>query len=204
MMAAVIRALRVWREQGVADFALVLGARRAAMAAYRRLLEHQPENGYARMVLGNLLAEQGEPAAAAEQFRRVLESDECNADAWFNLGFLAEQGGALDEAERCMRRALALAPRLDRAWYGLGLVLVRRGRLDEAAPAFQRNIELQPFSPYGYCQLARVWRRLGSDERAWRVQRQLARFEPAHAGTLAAELGGAGPADALGPSSGPV
>ena len=63
MMAAVIRALRVWREQGVADFALVLGARRAAMAAYRRL----------RQTLSVTLGIQ--PSLQSEQLFKALRSD---------------------------------------------------------------------------------------------------------------------------------
>jgi tetratricopeptide (TPR) repeat protein len=193
-MTSLSRILSVWWQNRVANVALLFGRRAAAETAYRRILAVAPGDLFARMVLGNLLAERGDEAGAAEQFLSVVERDDRQADAWFNLGFLYEKRPDIEQAERCFRKAVALKPGLDRAWYGLGLVLITQGRLEEATTALKKNVKLQPFSPYGYYQLAMTWLNLGRSDEAWKVQRELERFEPKYARTLARDLEQARPA----------
>lgn len=187
-MDAFGRFVRVWWQNRVANLALLFGRKRAAEQAYWRIIALAPDNNFARMVLGNLLAERGDEAGAAEQFLSVVERDERQADAWFNLGFLYEKRHEPERAERCLRKAVELKPGLDRAWYGLGLVLITQGRLEEATAALKKNVKLQPFSPYGYYQLAMTWVNLGKSDEAWKVQRELEKFEPKYARTLARDL----------------
>ena len=61
-------------------------------------------------------------------------------------------------------------------------------------PALQRNTELQPMSPFGWYQLAHAYVRLGDADRARRIIRRLAQFEPQVARQLERETGLA-PAD---------
>jgi len=110
--------------------------------------------------------------------RESLEMNPAQPAVWFNLGFMQQQGGDHAAALASFERALALDDKLDRAYYGRALSLIKLGRLEEAVAPLKRNTQLQPMSPYGWYQLAHVYHRLGQDERAIKVIRKLAEFEP--------------------------
>ena len=121
------RVVTKWWLKRRANWALLLNRRQQAIAALRQMLHVDPRDVYARSVIGNLYAQQGEQAAAINEFRELVAIHPEHADSWFNLGFLHDQRDELNDAERSFRRALELNPALDRAWYGLGLVLIREG-----------------------------------------------------------------------------
>jgi tetratricopeptide (TPR) repeat protein len=182
------RKLRLWWLQRRANAAILFKRVPEAVRAYREMLEVDPRNQMAGLMLGNLLAEAGDREAAVTQLEQLTAAHPSFADAWFNLGYLHDQADRLTDAERCFRRAVELRPSLDRAWYGLGLVLIRGGRLTEAVDALKQTIKLQPFSPYGYYQLGLTYHHLGRSEDAWRVHKQLTEFEPKFSATLKRDL----------------
>ncbi|MGE5713041.1 MAG: tetratricopeptide repeat protein [Betaproteobacteria bacterium] len=187
-MNLLARTLKLWWLQRRANAALLFKRTPEAVRAYREMLEIDPRNEMAGLMLGNLLAESGDRAGAVAQLEQFTAAKPSCADAWFNLGFLHDQEDRLADAERCFRRAVELRPSLDRAWYGLGLVLIRDGRLTEAVDALKQTIKLQPFSPYGYYQLGLTYHHLGRSEDAWRVHKQLTEFEPKFSATLKRDL----------------
>ena len=177
-----------WSLKRRANFALLINRAPQAIRVMREILRIDPADVYARSVLGNLYAKQGDPSLAINEFSQLVAFHPDHADSWFNLGFLHDQRDELADAERCFRRAVELSPGLDRAWYGLGLVLIREGRLQEAIVTLQRNIKLQPFSPYGYYQLGMTYHHLGRAKEAWKVYEKLSQFEPKYAATLKRDL----------------
>jgi tetratricopeptide (TPR) repeat protein len=200
-MNAIARRLAVWWLHRRANTALIFKRTGQAIEAYREMVAVDPRNDFARLMLGNLLADRGDHAAAVAVLQEMTQRSPDNADAWFNLGFLHDKADALADAERCFRRAVQLNPKLDRAWYGLGLVLIRDGRLEEAVDALKRNVKLQPFSPYGYYQLGMTYHHLGRSEEAWKVHEQLAGFEPKFSATLKRDLERTPPRAAAGPKN---
>lgn len=187
-MGRVRRLLGRWWLRQVGMVAVLLGRKRAALDAYRRILELDPGNVNALATVGNMLAESHDADGAMACFRHILEDHEDHADTWFNLGYLHEKRDELAEAERCFRQAVALKPSLDRAWYGLGLVLIRENRLGDAAHALKRNTQLQPFNPYGWYQLGMTYHHLGRPAEARRIYLELRKFEPGYAATLKRDL----------------
>jgi tetratricopeptide (TPR) repeat protein len=187
-MTWLVRTLRLWWLQLRANAALMFKRTPDAVRAYREMLEVDPRNESAGLMLGSLLVESGDRAGAVAQLELLTATHPAHADAWFNLGFLHDQADRLADAERCFRRAVELRPSIDRAWYGLGLVLIRDGRLTEAVDALKQTIKLQPFSPYGYYQLGLTYHHLGRTEDAWRVHKQLTGFEPKFSATLKRDL----------------
>lgn len=177
-----------WWLKRRANFALLINRSPQAIVALRAILRVDPADVYARSVLGNLYAKQGDSSSAISEFAELVAFHPEHADSWFNLGFLHDQRDELADAERCFRRAVELSPGLDRAWYGLGLVLIRENRLQEAIVTLQRNIKLQPFSPYGYYQLGMTYHHLGRSKEAWKVYDKLSQFEPKYAATLKRDL----------------
>jgi tetratricopeptide (TPR) repeat protein len=182
------RRLAVWWLHRRANTALIFKRPEQAIQAYREMAAVDPDNEFARIMLGNLLADGGDLDGAAVELERLVQKNPTNADAWFNLGFLHDKADRLADAERCFRRSVELKKSLDRAWYGLALVLIRDGRLHEAVEALKQNIKLQPFNPYGYYQLGMTYHHLGLDEEAWKVHAKLAGFEPKFSATLKRDL----------------
>jgi tetratricopeptide (TPR) repeat protein len=180
--------LKVWWLNRRANTALIFKRTDTAVEAYRAMLKVDPSCDYARIMLGNLLSEAGDPARATAELERLTQVNPANADGWFNLGFLHDRAGRLADAERCFRRAVELNPALDLAWYGLALVLIREGRLEEALDALKHNVKLQPFNPYGYYQLGMTFHHLGRSDEAWKVHEQLSGFEPRFSVTLKRDL----------------
>jgi tetratricopeptide (TPR) repeat protein len=187
-VSALLRAITVWWLHRRANAALIFKRLPVAIDSYREMLAIAPDNEFAALMLGNLLADAGDRRGAREVLERLLSIRPESADGWFNLGFLHDKADELADAERCFRRAVQLKPSLDRAWYGLGLVLIRAGRLEEAIDALKQNIKLQPFSPYGYYQLGMTYHHLGRSAEAWKVHEQLAAFEPKFSATLKRDL----------------
>jgi tetratricopeptide (TPR) repeat protein len=187
-MSAIGNKLAIWWLNRRANAALIFKRNAQAIDAYREMLAVDPGYEFARIMLGNLLAEAGDHAGAARELQRLVELNPDHADGWFNLGFLHDKADDIAQAERCFRRAVQLKPSLDRAWYGLGLVLIRDGRLEEAVDALKQNVKLQPFNPYGYYQLGMTYHHLGRDAEAWKVHEQLTGFEPKFSATLKRDL----------------
>lgn len=187
-MSSITNAVALWWLNRRANAALIFKRPAQAIEAYREMLAVDPTYHYARIMLGNLLAETGDLEGAQRELERLTQASPDNADGWFNLGFLHDKADRLGDAERCFRRAVQLKPSLDRAWYGLGLVLIRDGRLEEAVDALKRNIKLQPFNPFGYYQLGMTYHHLGRSDEAWKVYEQLKGFEPKFSATLKRDI----------------
>jgi tetratricopeptide (TPR) repeat protein len=187
-MTTLVGKLTLWWLNRRANAALIFKRREQAIEAYREMIAVDPSYDFARLMLGNLLAEAGDAAGAVSELERLVQRSPKHADGWFNLGFLHDKADNLAEAERCFGRAVQLKPTLDRAWYGLGLVLIREGRLEEAVEALKQNVKVQPFNPYGYYQLGMTYHHLGRSDEAWKVHKQLSGFEPKFSATLKRDL----------------
>jgi tetratricopeptide (TPR) repeat protein len=97
-----------------------------ARAAYEQCLALEPGLVDARVNLGRLLQEQGEPALAEEQYRAVLTTGEHGLAA-YNLAVLLEDQDRITDAMRMYGRAIAADPSLAEAHYNLARLYERRG-----------------------------------------------------------------------------
>jgi tetratricopeptide (TPR) repeat protein len=103
-----------------------------AEAAYRRALAIDPEHGGARLNLGRLLHERGDPRGAELHYRQATASSEHRALAAFNLGVALEDQGLLDEALFAYARALEADRALADAHFNASRLLERIGRREDA------------------------------------------------------------------------
>jgi tetratricopeptide (TPR) repeat protein len=90
-----------------------------AKAAYRRVLEHDPDVGPAHINLGRLEHESGNYAAAEKHYLAALTLSPDEPTTLFNLALLAEDRGEQRLAIRRYHRALVSAPGLADAHHRL-------------------------------------------------------------------------------------
>src|SRR5204863_8384727 len=83
-----------------------------ARDAYRRALELDPGHAGARINLGRLLHDAGEPEAALKQYRHALVTSPDNGTAAFNLGVALEDLGRTEEAIEAYELAVRADPSL--------------------------------------------------------------------------------------------
>lgn len=111
----------------------------AAMAAYRRALELEPEHADAWINLGRLLHEARRLEEAEGCYRRVLQISPGSSVAHFNLGVVSEDRGNPEAAIEAYRQAVECEPGLKEAHFNLA-------RLYEQAGA--TRLALQHLSTY--------------------------------------------------------
>jgi tetratricopeptide (TPR) repeat protein len=103
-----------------------------ARAAYRRVLEREPEFADAHVNLGRLLHECGDVYAALVHYRAALSIRPSDATAAFNAGVALEDLGANADAITAYRRAIDCDPRNPDAHYNLARLLEQSGKPDLA------------------------------------------------------------------------
>ena len=134
---------------------------RAAEAEYRRAAELAPDDGNAKLNLGNQLAIHGELEQAIDLTRQALVTDPLRA-GWYDA--LASYFLALDrfdEAEKAIRRAIELQPGAAVHHYTLTIIETHRGHAQAALEA----AEQEPPGAFQDVALA-VAAQIGSDRNA--------------------------------------
>jgi tetratricopeptide (TPR) repeat protein len=116
--------------------------------AAQRLNADRPE---ARVNLGNLYAQQGQPGPAEAEYLAASKLDPAFVPTYPMLAQLYARQGRDRDGERVVRDALARLSDDAELHLTLGLNLVRQHRATEAIPEFARAAELDPTNPrYAY------------------------------------------------------
>jgi predicted O-linked N-acetylglucosamine transferase (SPINDLY family) len=115
-----------------------------AIAAYRGVLDLQPDFARARYLLGLLLRDRGDRTDAVEELTLAVRAAPGFVDARAALANLLREAGRFDEAIALCHEGLGGGPRAVALWRALGLCELARGRGSEARTAFDRALLLQP------------------------------------------------------------
>lgn len=144
-----------WAEVG--DYLVKQGRLPAAVSAFNRALERDPDLAEAHSGMGYALAQQGQLEQAADHLRRAIEAAPASYNAHNLLGHILTRQGRLEEAVKHCRRATELKPDFAQAHYNWGEALVALGRFDEAGEQFGRAQQLSAGEPELYLGVAAIW-----------------------------------------------
>lgn len=120
----------------------------AAIAAYRKALEVDPDHVPSLINLGNVHYELGDFGRAREMYARAAAVDAENPRTHFNLGNASDEVGDLLGALRAYRRAIALWPGYADAHFNFALVAEKLDSWDLARRHWRRFLELEPRSEW--------------------------------------------------------
>lgn len=113
-------------------------------AAFRHVLELDPNNLEALRGLGNVYFDRDEYDRATEYYRAYLKQRPDDASVRTDLGTMLLYGGRLDEAVREYQAVVEREPGFYQAHFNLGIALLRRGDPEGARKAFEKARETAP------------------------------------------------------------
>jgi tetratricopeptide (TPR) repeat protein len=125
----------------------------AALAAFRKSLEHNPNYAPAYFGVGQAYEREGDAAHAMENYQKALDITPMYPQANFRLARLLEDSNQLEAAAEHYRRAIAANPDDAGYRYSLGTVLVKLRQPTEAAAQLQASLAIEPRNPEAWVNL---------------------------------------------------
>lgn len=121
-----------------------LGKLKRAEAAYRKILNKQPNNGEALQFLGVLLHQTGREVLAEQFIQRAIKLDKTNAGCYFNLAEVQRASDRPQAAISNYRKAIELESDQADYYFGLGSALLDTGDSKTASELLQQAVLLAP------------------------------------------------------------
>src|SRR5438552_5422969 len=109
-----------------------------ATAALSRVIQRNPEDIGAWILLGETQRLAGQPGQAARTLERASTIGRTSFVTFFLLGEAYRDSRRLDQAIAAYREAVRLEPQFAGGWFGLGSALARVGNREEARMALER------------------------------------------------------------------
>jgi len=128
----------------------------AAEAAYRQILEVDPDYAPALHQLGIVAIQQNQLARAVELISRAILADKSQAVFYVNFGEAQRRLGNYDKAIVANQQALELEPRAPGPLTNLGLLYQEQGNFTGAAEYFRRVVAIAPSDGRALSQLGRA------------------------------------------------
>lgn len=140
-----------------------------AEASFRRAIELEPSDPWARHYYALLLTMLGRFAEAKEETRRTISFDPLSVAGHSNLGIFLANEGKLDEARAQFDRARRLGPTYIVTLYYFGAYESAQGNYQEAAELLEQALEIAPNFTGVRGALAYTYERLGRSADARRM-----------------------------------
>jgi tetratricopeptide (TPR) repeat protein len=148
---------------------LAKGDRAGAVRVLRQMIQANPREGEARLMLGSILAEDGNGAEALVQLGEAVRLLPRSAEAHNALGEALSGSGDLAAARGEFEKAVGLDPRFGQAHASLGMVLLQQGEPAQAAKHLDLAIKLlgnTPDAAHTHYLRAKVYTEQGQVEKA--------------------------------------
>ncbi len=114
----------------------------AAEKGFAGVLQVEPGNVQALLMLGICLARQEKFDKATERLNTAIRLAPARAELYLNLAVIRYQQGKMSDAIDLYRKVTQLAPGNADVWYSLGYIYARQNRVDEAIYAYEKSIFL--------------------------------------------------------------
>ncbi|GMR22271.1 MAG: hypothetical protein BMS9Abin37_0608 [Acidobacteriota bacterium] len=160
-----------WGDLGVVFHAH--GLEQEAALCYQKAIELAPSDFRWRYLLVHALFAFDRDAAMEASARALEVSADYPALLMVRAESLEERG-AVEDAVALYKRALELDPKSVRAELALGRLAMANGDFDTARSRLERASELAPNAGAVYASLARLYRRVGENDKAAEAARQVA------------------------------
>lgn len=155
------------------------GATGEAMSTIEAVLQRQPRNWQALLLLGLMKLQAGDARHASGLLARSAQLQPAHADTHFHLAQALQQLGDGERAEASYRKAAALQPNNWLVHFHLGLLLEESGQTAAAREAYTRAVACNPRSAEALNNLGNVLISLGDVVQAERRLRQAIEVNPA-------------------------
>ena len=142
-----------------------------------RAFELNPRSAVAIFMAALASANESKPREAEQYLRRAIALQPDNARFHCHLGILLMRLNNYTSAQESLKRAAQLKPEYALPHYELGKLLVYSKKWEDASKEFEATIAADPGFTSAYYQLARVYARLGENEKSESV---LADFKRLH------------------------
>lgn len=168
-------------QEGFANFLEAVGDRRQAAGAYRKVLELLPHDFYAKLQLGRLHGELGQPAEGEPLLREAARQRPTVPDVWAELGNVQMAQQKYADALESYSQGLNLRP-LDAGYLCFQAnALAKLGRTAEAMAIYRRAIQINPALSAAHFELAGLLAAQNQLVEAAREYTEAIRLNPTHA-----------------------
>lgn len=149
----------------------------AAIAAWKKAMELDPDDSKARYNFGLSLDHQGQLEEAIAQYRKSVDINPQNAAAYTNLGIALTRTGKLDEAVDALTQSVAIRPANAMAQSNLAAALIEKGQTDDAVEHIRQALEADPEFADAHNMLGIVLARAGKlDEAIAHLEKAVAKM----------------------------
>lgn len=131
-----------------------------AEASFRKVLELNPKNEKAYVLLGVLCNYENRTPEAEVFFKKALELNPYNYRVYFRLGEIYIKQNMVTQAEDSFRRAMELNPRDDKIYFQIGRYYLEINKLADAQAMFKKSIALNLYNDKAYGGLAIVYEKM--------------------------------------------
>ena len=135
----------LWAQRAPVEEAWALlakGQRQQAIALLHRIIQNNPHDADARLLLGSVLQEEGDRAESIAQLTEAVRLRPRSAEAQNALGEAFNAFGDAKSARAPFEKAVSLDPKFAQARVNLGLILLQGGEKEAAGVQLDRAIEL--------------------------------------------------------------
>jgi|GEM_PF-6192612 tetratricopeptide (TPR) repeat protein len=149
------------------------------MVDLRQVIELDPDNSLAHLLLGIALKDSGDVAAAIASYRQAIALAPQYAAAYYNLGIALKDSGDLAAAIASFQQAIAIDPQDAVAYNNLGIALYESKQIDRSIDAWEEAARLNSTDLASRCFLAIAYYSQGNLDQAIRLGLEVFQANPA-------------------------
>ena len=128
----------------------------AAERAFKRAIDHSPDELRNYTNLSQVMIEKNQPEIARDMAAKALSMDASSDLALHQMGIAVSKLGSTDEAAEWYRKAIAQTPDFSPSIQGLAQLALEHGESETAREYFERALEIEPADTGALVGLSRV------------------------------------------------